>query len=208
MTSDSANGGYRLTAWVVGGSALVALALVAAAIVWSWHLKIVAIGLQLLGIGLTLLGVAVVRSWLERAAHMTGEAKRGLDRLWAQSRERLRVWWSRRRGRPVVVHVSASDSATVTDSATATVTRYRVDRQTVADRDWLVHLDDRVYGLVEQLDKLEQARISEQAEWRQRLADQRDEMRDEMLAATRQGWELIVGGLVWSAVGTALWMAA
>ena len=158
MTSDSANGGYRLTAWVVGGSALVAVALVAAAIVWSWHLKIVASGLQLLGIGLTLLGVAVVRSWLERAADMTAEAKRGLDRLWAQSRERLRVWWSRRRGRPVVVHVTASDSVTVTDSATATVTRYRVDRQTVADRDWLVHLDDRVYGLVEQVDKLEQAR--------------------------------------------------
>ena len=151
MTSDSANGGYRLTAWVVGGSALVAVALVAAAIVWSWHLKIVASGLQLLGIGLTLLGVAVVRSWLERAADMTAEAKRGLDRLWAQSRERLRVWWSRRRGRPVVVHVTASDSVTVTDSATATVTRYRVDRQTVADRDWLVHLDDRVYGLVEQV---------------------------------------------------------
>jgi hypothetical protein len=37
MTSDSANGGYRLTAWVVGGSALVALALVARLSGSSWN---------------------------------------------------------------------------------------------------------------------------------------------------------------------------
>jgi hypothetical protein len=197
----------KWAAFATGALGGVVVAAVVLAAVGAVSAKIAAGVLQLLGIGLTVLGVAVVRSWLERAADKAAEGKRGLDRWWALRREQLRRWWAHRRRRPVVVHVSAHDSARVTDSASVTLTRYRVDREAVSDRDWLAHLDDRVYGLVDQVDKLEKARMTDRAAWSRRLADQRDELRAQMFAATRQGWELIVSGLVCSAVGTALGIA-
>jgi membrane protein implicated in regulation of membrane protease activity len=76
--------------WLAGGSMAAALALGAAAVLWSWPLQVVAGALQLLGLILALRGLAVVRSWLERAVDQANEAKEGFGRWWALRRERLR----------------------------------------------------------------------------------------------------------------------
>jgi len=171
-------------------------------ILCSWRLQIVAGGLQLLGILLTALGVAVVWSWLERAADKAIETKDALDRRWALRRERLRNWWAHRRGRPAVMHRAAFDSFQVSDAATTSmVGRARVNRETVSDRQWLVHLDDRLYALHDLVDQAERRRS---AELDLRLTAQQDELRAEIRRETRQGWELIVVGLFWSATGTGL----
>lgn len=167
-------------------------------------MKGTAVILQLLGIGFTLAGVTVVRAWLERAVDATIEAKRGIARSWALRREALKRRWARLRGRPAAFSVTAHDSAMAHDSASATVTRTPVDRATISLRDWLAVLDDRVESLLQRADLNESAHLEDRAEWSRLLGAQRDEMRDEMLAATRQGWELIVTGLVFTAVGTFL----
>ena len=167
-------------------------------------MKVASTGLQLAGLLLAMLGVAVVRAGLEWAADAAIEAKRGVARWWALRRERAGILWSRIRRRPVVVNRTLTDSGSATDAASVTVTRHRADRATISDRDWLALLDDRVESLCQQLDRNVAQQLAEQREWYRRLEGQREELRGEMLAATRQGWQLIVSGIVFSAVGTFL----
>jgi hypothetical protein len=196
-------------AYGAGVVVAVSIAAVVLAAVEAVSAKVAGGALQLLGIGLTVLGVAVVRSWLERAADKAVEAKYGLDRWWALRRTQVKDWWARRRGRPVAhsVNLSAHLSASGSLSATVTAQRRRVDRETVSDREWLAFLDDRVESVFEFMDQAERNRSTERDEVNRQLAAHRDEIRAEMLRETRQGWELIVAGLVCSAVGTAVGMA-
>jgi hypothetical protein len=190
---------------VIFGAVVAAVALAASGDVSA---KIAGGGVQLLGTALALLGVAVVRASFELAADKAVEAKLGLDRWWGLRRERLRNWWAHRRGRPAVTHRVAFDAATVSEATlVTTVQRYRVDRQTVSDRDWLVHLDDRLYSLHDVVDRAEESRIADRDEVLGRLGAQREELRAEIQRETRQGWQLIVAGLACSAVGTAVGMA-
>ena len=209
MTSQVAERGSRVMVLVGGGSVGLALALIVAAIIWSWPLMVVGGGLQLLGIGLTLLGVAVVHSWLEKAAEQAVERKQGLERWLVLRREQLRRWWARRRGRPVIVHVAAADFAAASDFAgVGEVQRQRVDPATVSDREWLEHLDSQIEGIYGRLSYDERNRNEERKKLDEGLAAQRDELRAAIFRETRQGWELIVAGLACSAIGTALGMAA
>jgi hypothetical protein len=66
------------------------------------------------------------------------------------------------------------------------------------------HLDDRLYNLHELVDRTERRRSAERAELDRRFIGQRDQLRAEIQRETRQGWQLIVVGLLWSAIGTGL----
>ena len=209
MSSEATERGDRLTTWLVGGSLAVAGVLVVVAIVWSWRLQIVAGGLQLLGIAMTALGVAVVWSLLELAVDKTLQAKRQLDRSLAAGRQRLRLWWLRRRGKTTPAHLAGSSAGVSGGGATLSVGHPSVDRETISERDWLVFLNDQVDILRAEL-RAAQTRHSQ--ELASRLAAQEDrlrsEMRDELRAATREGWELVLAGLAWLAIGTFLGMWA
>lgn len=196
----------RLTTGLVGGSLAIALAFVVTAYAWSWPLKVVANALQLLGIALTAAGVVVVRSWLQRAADTATAAKHGLKRWSAIRRAELRRWWDGRRGRPhQTIEGSGIPSAEAWGASTVTVAqRPRVDRDTISERAWLAHLDDRVESIFQFMDQAEQDRRAERGAVQQLLGAQRNELRVEIQRETRQGWELIVAGLAWSAIGTAV----
>jgi hypothetical protein len=167
-------------------------------------LKILAVGFQLGGIALLLLGVDVVRSWFQRAADAPVEAKRGLSRWWAVRSEQLRRWYAHRRGRPFGVSRYTHDHVGISDAATATVTRHRVDRATISEREWLAYLDDQVESLMVVRDRAERARADDRQDWESRLETQRDELRAELLRATRRGWQFILAGFLLSAVGIIL----
>jgi hypothetical protein len=160
--------------------------------------------LQLLGLSLTLLGVAVVRSWLKQAAGLANDVKQDLPRRWAQRRGQLRHWWARRRGHGVVLAATATSTATSSVIVSVTVTRTWPDRTTITERDWLAVLDDRVQALYEHLDQANERHAADSKEWDRRLQAQRDTLRAELVAATQDGWELIVLGVALSAVGTVL----
>ena len=145
-----------------------------------------------------------MRSWLQIAADTAIDAKRGLERWWAIRRQQLRMWWIRRRGRTTPAYISGTASATSSAHATLTVQRQRVDRETVSDREWLASLDDRVEAIFELMDHGERNRTAEHEDVNRRLAVQRAELRAEIGRQTRQGWELILAGLAWLALGTGL----
>lgn len=205
MSSENKAQRDRLTRWLVGGSLALAAALAVVAVVWSWPAQVVANALQLLGIALTALGVAVVRSWLELARDKAIDAKHGLDRWSAIRREQLRRLWARLRKRPVLVHLHGLSVAQSSDAAVElTVQRRRVDRDTISDREWLAFLDNRGESILKLMDQAERNRSAERENLNRRLHAQRDQLRAEIRRETRQGWELIVAGLVWSAIGTAV----
>jgi hypothetical protein len=166
--------------------------------------------LQLLGLGLALFGVAVARSWLEIASDKAIDAKHGLDRWWAISREQLRSWWRRQRGRiDATVFVPSAAASGFAPPPTPTGDRPRVNREAVSDREWLLFLDDRVEAICDQveaiykrLDESDTARRADRGQVRDQLAAQHDELRAEIQRETRQGWQIIVAGLFWSAAGT------
>lgn len=109
------------------------------------------------------------------------------------------------RGRPAVVHLQGLDAAASSEAAAVlTVHRRRVDRDTISDRQWLAFLDDRVEAIFELMDQAERNRGHERDDINRRIASQREELRAEIQRETRQGWELIVAGLLWSALGTAI----
>ena len=116
-------------------------------------METLATALALVGILLTLLGIVVIRSWLKSLAEAAAEKRQGLARWLAHQRLRLRHWWTRKRGGSIEHRAHVGDVVTVTDSATVTVGRGRVNREEVSDREWLEHLDDRLYWLIEQFDQ-------------------------------------------------------
>lgn len=210
MSSENEERRDRLTTWVVGGSVALGVALVALAVVLSWPTRALANALQLLGIGLTALGVAVVRSWLQLAADKAVDAQHGLQRWSALHREQLRRRWARLLRRRVVVSAQTLNleaTQSVDASLELKVDRRRVDRDTVPEREWLAFLDDRVHSIFELMDQAEQNRSAEREDLNCRLRTQRDELRTEIQRETRQGWQLIVTGLAWSAIGTAIGIA-
>jgi len=186
----------------LGGAAATTLLFIVLAFIYSWPPQAVGGTLQLVGIILTLLGVEVVRSSLKLAQDKANEAKQGLDSLWASGREHVRTWWARRRQRPIAVELELHATATSDASLELTVQRRRVDRKTISDRDWLAFLDDRLESVFELMDQAEQNRGDERDDITRRLATQGRQLRGEIQRQTRQGWQLIVAGLVWSAVGT------
>ena len=93
-----------------------------------------------------------------------------------------------------------------TSTISATKIRYRVDRDTVSERDWLAYLDDQVEGLHHLLEQHAEGEVRHRAELDRRIRELRDELRAEVLVSTRQGWQLVLGGLTCSAVGTGLSM--
>ncbi|GEM_PF-4077883 len=158
--------------------------------------------LQLLGIGCTAGGVVAVRDWFASTADAAAGLTRGVARSVALRTDRLGRWWGRRRGRPVVVGLSGSATATSSASGTATVIRHRVDRAAVSDREWLADLDDRLAALQVRCEEAALARTAEHRDGEDRRRNQREELRGEILAGTRQGWQLILVGLACSALGT------
>jgi hypothetical protein len=144
----------------------------------------------------------VVRSWLARAPDKASDAKQGLTRWWALSREQLRNSWAHQRGRPATMQRSASDAFSMSDSASVSKQFYPpVGPKAGSDREWLLHLDQRLHSLYDLVDQADQNRTIELS---RQLAAQRDKLRAEIQRETRQGWQLIVTGLLWSGVGTGL----
>jgi hypothetical protein len=208
MTSDG-KASERVLQSVLAGSGGAALAFVVFALVWAWPLQTVASGLQALGVVLSLFGVGVVRGWIARthraAVTALAAAKGRIHRSWARRREQLRHWWARKRGTtiPAIVKTGAA-SMSGGGSATVTVGHVRINRDAVTDREWLAWLDDRVELILTRLDEADKARDVMHEDLLRRLDRQRDELRAEMDHATQQGWELIVTGLAYSAIGTVL----
>jgi len=193
----------RLTTAVVGGSVALGLAIAAAACVWSWPMQTVAGALQVLGIALAAFGLDVVRTSLQRAADTAIAAKHGVARWAAQRREQLHRWWLHRRGRPVTSALSGTATlASFSASGTAEVVRGRVDRDAISDRAWLAHLDDEVAGIWAQTTRAEENRAADRKELEECLAADHERLRGEIVRATRQGWKLVVAGLICSAIGT------
>lgn len=180
---------------------MLAPVIAAVVVVYSWNLQVLAGTLQVLGIALAAFGLAVVRSSLELVGEKAIAAKHGLDRLWALRRERLRNWWGRVRKRPVVVHVPPGVATFSGVSPQVVINWSPVDRNAISDRDWLAFLDNQVEALFNRMGKAEQAHSADQGHLRSELAAQRDELRAEIQRETRQGWQLIVAGLIWSAAG-------
>jgi hypothetical protein len=190
-----------MTTAVLGGFVALGLAIVLAAGVRSWPLQTVAGVLQVLGIALAAFGLDVVRTSLQRAADTAIAAKHGVARWAAQRREQLRRWWLRRRGRPVTIAGSGTPTFARV-SASGTGVRGRVDRDAISDRAWLAHLDDQVAGLWAQTTRAEENRAADRKELAQCLAADHERLRGEIVRATRQGWKLVVAGLIYSAIGT------
>jgi hypothetical protein len=143
-----------------------------------------------------------VRTSLQRVADKATTAKQGIARWSAIRREQLYHWWLRRRGHPVTIHRRAPGGATAHGGITATGVRGGVDRDTISDRKWLAHLDSQVSDLWAHMTRAEEQRAADRVELEQRLHAQRNELRGEIKRETRQGWQLILAGLAWSAAGT------
>ena len=189
----------------VSGGSSVAVLLITLALALSWPAEVLGNALQLLGTFMALLGVDIVWSGAQVASDKAIEAKQGLSRWYALRRGQLLQRWARLRKRPVTFHRGAFDAVAVSDAvAEVTVRRRRVNRETVSDREWLAFLDERVESIFELMDQAEKNRSAEREDVNRRLAIQRDELRAEIRRETRQGWQLIVTGLVWSVIGIAI----
>jgi hypothetical protein len=182
MTTDD-----RLTPAIIASSAMAGAALIIATIVLSWPPpKTLSIALQLLGIALTTFGVGVVHTALQRviavALGATDTARHQLT-LW---RHALCVWWARRRGLPPpTIRVRAS-----------WLSRYDIHDDLFRARPATEHGDHAALlaAVDADLDKVF-ARIN-------KIKDSIAALRDEIQRETRRGWQLILAGLAWSAVGT------
>lgn len=194
----------RLTIGVLAVTTIVGIALLALAATGVVRLQVAAGVLQVLGIVVAAFGLDVVRASLQRAADTATAAKNGVARWVAVRREQLTRWWLRVRHHQVVSGTSIQTLGTIESAGRITVARGSgpVDRETISDREWLAYLDDHVTDLRTRMSRAEQSRSTDSAELEQRLADDHDKLRGDIVRATRQGWELIIAGLVLSAAGT------
>ena len=202
--------GGQLWAW---GAAIIKMAL----IIWVllsmgsvWSTKAISVGYQVIGSLLALLGVAVIADLLQAAADRLATTTKRIRAVvalwWGQRRERIQRWWARVRGRPrpIVVQIGVAEELDIADSVSVTLTRHRVDRDTISDRDWLIHLDDRVETIMVLLEQGEQRRATGLADIDQRLGLQHAALTAEIVEARRAGWQLVAGGLLCSLVGAFL----
>ena len=176
-----------------------------------WSTKAISAGYQVIGSLLALLGVAVIADLLEAAAARTARAwhvARPKVGIWVRDRrEQLQRLWARimRRPAPVIVRAGGAHmTASVSLSGTAEVIHHRVDRDTISERDWLIHLDDKVAAIHEFVRGAEQRRGQELTEIDRRLGLQENALRAEIAEARRAGWQLVAGGLLCSLVGAFL----
>jgi hypothetical protein len=158
------------------------------------------VALQVIGIFLLLLGVAAVRSWIERTTNASQQVRRNLRQRLALRVETVRHWYATRRGRPFHVERHASDSISISDSVSVSMSRGRPDPEGLSDREWLTHVEQRVWGVQLQVDQLAKDRADDQ----RKLDEQRDQLRAEIREATQEGWRFITVGLVVSAIGIVL----
>jgi hypothetical protein len=117
------------------------------------------------------------------------------------------VFWARLTHKPRPANIRAvSAHAQLEASATVTVEgqRHRADRNTISDRDWLAHLDDRLDSVFDLLDAADKRRSEERQEFARRLGIQRDELRAEIVRETRNGWQLVAWGLGYTFIGVVL----
>jgi hypothetical protein len=208
MTRESQRG-VRLLQSVLAGSTGAAAAFVVFALAWTWPLQTVAAGLQALGVLLSLLGVGVVRGWIARthraAVNALVATKGWIQRSWARRRGQLRHWSARKRGKTTPAIIKAGTvSGSGGMAGTVTTGHARVNRDAVTDREWLAWLDDRIELIFQRLDQGDKVRETVHEDLIRRLGRHRDELRAEIDHATQQGWELIVSGLAYSAIGTVL----
>lgn len=163
---------------------------------------------QILGIFVTALGVAVVPGWLAQAEAWLTAQQAAVSAKRAALGAAVRGWRARRRGVPHVVNLTGSAHARGTASATVTVERGRVDRDSIDTRAWLAHLDDRLYWLVERVDKADAREQEARAAFEKRLGEQDAALRAHTIIVATRGWQFIVAGLGCSLIGTALTLAA
>jgi hypothetical protein len=150
--------------------------------------------LQILGIALAGVGVGVVRSALERATQKASDVKRDLEGWWALREHQLRGRWARLRGLPRPT-MTVSRSFQLAYHVTDELVRQRPMTAGLPDRDWLAALDGDLDAAYAKINAVNHS-----------LAVQRQQLGREIVAAGRQGWQLIVFGLFVSAVGTIVGM--
>ena len=178
----------------------------------SWlHLQSVAAIYQAVGVLLTALGLAAIGDRIRRARDTTAAAiaktRSGLGTWSAQRREQLALAWARLTRRPRSVTIrAASAQARVGGSATLSVEvkHHRVDRDTISDRDWLAYLDDRLESVFVLMDAAAKRNYDDREDFDRRLGIQRDELRDEIIRETRNGWQLVAWGLGYTFIGVVL----
>lgn len=180
----------------------------ALALVFGWPLDRTGNGFQLLGILIASLGVPVVPPVLARGEVVLRQTRQASGRWIARRREQLRRWWDRVRRRTHLVSASGTAHASGTMTATVTVSRGSVNRETIGEREWLAFLHDEVDSVWLRLRDMEESRADDRAAVDRRLADLRDELQEHTSAVTREGWRYIVGGLVCSGFGTLLSLMA
>jgi hypothetical protein len=175
-----------------------------------WSTKVISAGYQVIGSLLALLGVAVIADLLERSAARVAlawaVARPKLAIWWRDQREQLARLWARLRGRPRPANLRGTATGTPGAGGDLTVTRTpnRVDRDTISERDWLIHLDDKVEAIIELINQAEQRRGEELADIDRRLGLQKSALRAEITEARRAGWQLVSFGLLCSLVGAFL----
>lgn len=185
MTTDD-----RLTTAIIAGSTVSGAALIIATIAWSWPLQTLAGLLQVLGLGLAAVGVGVVHAGLQRVVAVALGVKDAARHQLTLRRHALRGWWARRHGLPPpTIRVGASWALS-----------YDIHDDLVRDRPGTGPRDHAALlaAVDADLDKAF-ARINK---IKDSIASTRNELRDEIQRETGRGWQLILGGLACSAVGT------
>lgn len=174
----------------------------------EWPLDDVGNAFQLLGVTVAALGVPVVPPFLARIEQALSRAIAAVRRWARDQRRAIQAWWARLRGRPHFIDLAGAAGATAGGHAHVTVTRGKVDRDTISDRDWLAFLNDEVDAIWERLRLLDESRQADWAEFERRLASQSEDLRAHTLTVTREGWQYVVAGVICSWYGTLLALVA
>lgn len=186
--------------WVFIVTTLVGCGFVLAAFAWSLERQVTGGALQLLGITLAATAVTVVRPLLKRVATTAGETKNAIIRLVENILYRFR-------GIQLADPADSHPAGEFPGVHMARVPPAHTSTDELLKQ--LIALLGELKSDVEVLGKqLEANLVSERIATEAALEAQRDELRAEIETATRQGWQLILAGLLWSAVGTAIGMSA
>jgi hypothetical protein len=144
-------------------------------------------------------GLAIIRdAAADTATRLEGGVRRKLAELRMRRTVlalRIRVWWARRRGRTIPANPVGTADAHGSMTGSLTTTRKRVDPATVGKREWLAYLDEHLDHLFKMV---ESDRVAVHA----RIDESRKQLRDEIAAATIEGWQLAVVGICIGIVGT------
>ncbi len=179
-----------------------------AAIAYGWPLEKTGTAYQLLGLLIAALGVPIVDPALGQFEVAFQRARRHALKLARERRQRLRLWWARIRKRPNVVDLEGTMSGRSSLHGDLTVTRLQVDRDTVGDREWLGFLNDEIVAIWDRVRGLEQARTEDLAKFDRQFDALAEELHEEALAITREGWHYILGGAGMSALGIGMTLVA